>query len=187
MPMTVKKVIRMGHPTLRQVAQNVSMEELHSPEFKVLLQDMYETMKTEGGIGIAAPQINVPLQVTLIELPEHSRYGDMAGTPLMIIINPQITILEETLQGFWEGCLSVPGLRGYVERPRKIKVEYLNEKGEQKSIIAEDFLSTVFQHELDHLFGKLYIDHIKDMTQLSYNEEFAQFHLQTKAEDILEE
>lgn len=185
--MAVKKVIRMGHPTLRLVAQSVSNEELHSPEFKVLLQDMYETMKAEGGIGIAAPQINVPLQVTLIELPEHSRYGDMAGTPLMIIINPQISIIDETKQGFWEGCLSVPGLRGFVERPRKVKVDYLNEKGEQKTILAEDFLATVFQHELDHLFGKLFVDHITDMTKLMFNEEFSQFHLEKKAEDVLEE
>jgi peptide deformylase len=185
--MTVKTVIRMGHPTLRQIAQNVGMEELHSPEFKVLLQDMYDTMKAEGGIGIAAPQINVPLKVTLIELPEHSRYGDMAGTPLMIIINPEIKVIDDVQQGFWEGCLSVPGLRGYVERPRKVQVDYLNEKGEKKTITPEDFLATVFQHELDHLFGKLYVDHIKDTSKLMYNEEFTQFHLQTKAEDVLEE
>lgn len=185
--MTARKVIRMGHPTLRQIAEDVSREEILSPEFKVLLQDMYDTMKVEGGIGIAAPQINVPKKVTLIELPASSRYGEFAGTPLMIIINPKMSYEDETLQGFWEGCLSVPGLRGYVERPRKIKVEYLNENAEQKTIVAEDFLATVFQHELDHLFGKLYIDRITDTTKITYNEEFTEFHVDTKPEDVLDE
>lgn len=184
--MAVRKVIRMGHPTLRKTAQDVTNEELHSPEFKHLIQDLYDTMKAEGGIGIAAPQIDVSKKITLIELPEHSRYGDMAGTPLMIIINPKITYLDNSLQGFWEGCLSVPGLRGFVERPKKIKVDYLDENGHAKTIIAEDFLATVFQHELDHLFGKLYIDRITDTTMIAYNEEFAQFG-GVKTEDMLDE
>lgn len=185
--MTVRKVIRMGHPTLRQTAQDVPLSEIHSAEFKVLIQDMYETMKAEGGIGIAAPQIDVSQKVALIELPENnSRYGDHSGTPLMIIINPVITILDSTQQGFWEGCLSVPGLRGYVERPKKVQIDYINIEGEKTQIIAEDFLATVFQHELDHLFGKLYIDRITDTMKLSYNEEFTQFY-GAKPEDVLDE
>ena len=87
--MTARPVIRMGHPTLRQVAEQVPLEEIHTPEFKQLLVDMYDTMKVEGGIGIAAPQINVSKQVTIIELPENNeRYGDLQGSPLMTIINP---------------------------------------------------------------------------------------------------
>ncbi len=185
--MTIRKVIRMGHPTLRQTAQDVPLSEIQSEEFKILVQDMYDTMKSEGGLGIAAPQIDVSLKVALIELPENnSRYGDHSGTPLMIIINPVITILDEAQQGFWEGCLSVPGLRGYVERPRKVQIDFVNLEGEKKQIIAEDFLATVFQHELDHLFGKLYIDRITDTTKISYNEEFTQFN-RAKAEDVMEE
>lgn len=184
--MAAKKVIRMGHPTLRLTAQDVSLTELGKPEFKALLQDMYDTMKVEGGIGIAAPQINVSKKVTLIELPKNSRYGENEGTPLMIIINPVITVLDEDLQGFWEGCLSVPGLRGFVERPKKVQIDYYNEEGQKKQIIAEDFLSTVFQHEIDHLFGKLYIDRITDTTQISYNEEFIEFN-GAKPEDVLDE
>ena len=185
--MTVRKVIRMGHPTLRETAQDVPLAEIQSAEFKILIQDLYDTMKAEGGIGIAAPQIDVSKKVTLIELPENnSRYGDLSGTPLMIIINPVITILDANLQGFWEGCLSVPGLRGFVERPKKVQIDYLDIDGEPKQIIAEDFLATVFQHELDHLFGKLYIDRITDTTKISYNEEFTEFN-GAKPEDVLEE
>jgi peptide deformylase len=185
--MTARKVIRMGHPTLRKVAELVPVSEIKSDEFKHLLQDLYDTMKVEGGIGIAAPQIDISKQVTLIELPsDNARYGTLDQTPLMIIINPVITILGPELQGFWEGCLSVPGLRGFVERPKKVQIDYLDENGDSKQIIAEDFLATVFQHELDHLFGKIYIDRITDMTKLSYSEEFAQFN-NPKDDDVLDE
>jgi peptide deformylase len=185
--MTARAVIRMGHPNLRKVAELVDLKELKSSDFKTLLTDMYDTMKKEGGIGIAAPQINVSKQICMIELPESSdRYGDLGATPLFIIINPTITVVDKTHQGFWEGCLSVPGLRGFVERPRAIEVSYINELGEYKKIHAEDFLATVFQHELDHLFGKLYVDRITDMTKLSYVEEFAEFNA-AKKEDALDE
>jgi peptide deformylase len=185
--MTAKKVIRMGHPTLRHIAEPVLVSELKTPEFIELLVDLYDTMKVEGGIGIAAPQINVSKQVTLIELPENNeRYGELEGTPLMVIINPEIKYLTQEKQGFWEGCLSVPGLRGFVERPKSIQVDYLNEHGEKKTIIADDFLATVFQHELDHLFGKLYIDRITDTTKITYTEEFAEF-VKAHPEDTLDE
>ncbi|MBC7714660.1 MAG: peptide deformylase [Rhizobacter sp.] len=185
--MTARKVIRMGHPTLRLVAELVDVSELKTPEFIELLVDMYDTMKVEGGIGIAAPQINVSKQVTLIELPDDSdRYGELDGTPLMVIINPKITYLTEDKQGFWEGCLSVPGLRGFVERPNHIQVDYINEHGEPKQIIADEFLATVFQHELDHLFGKLYIDRITDTTKITYTEEFSEF-IKAKPKDTLDE
>jgi peptide deformylase len=174
--MTAKTVIRMGHPTLRQVAKLVTLDELKTPEFKALLTDLFDTMKVEGGIGIAAPQINVSKQVALIELPKNSeRYGTLEESPLFVIINPTFSVIDQTLQGFWEGCLSLPGLRGFVERPRSVKIDYINELGVASQIIAEDFLATVFQHELDHLFGKLYIDQMTDTTKLSFVEEFMLF------------
>lgn len=185
--MAVRKVIRMGHPTLRKVAESVPLSELKTPEFKQLLIDMYDTMKAEGGIGIAAPQIDVSKQVTLIELPENNeRYGDMQGTPLLVIINPILKMLTQEHQGFWEGCLSVPGLRGFVERPKSVQIDYIDEHGESKQIIANDFLATVFQHELDHLFGKLYIDRITDTTKIAYNEEFS-VHIVAHPDDTLDE
>ena len=185
--MTERAVIRMGHPTLRKIAEPVSPSEILSPDFMDLLQDMYDTMKVEGGIGIAAPQINVAKQVALIELPANSeRYGTLETSGLYTIINPEIKIIDPTLQGFWEGCLSVPGLRGFVERPRAVEINYTNEHGDKKQIIAEDFLATVFQHELDHLTGHLYVDKIKDISKFSYQEEFTEY-FAMKKEDTLEE
>lgn len=175
--MSAKTVIRMGHPVLRQQARELTPEEITSPAIQQLIADMQETMEIEGGIGIAAPQIAQSVQAAIIELPENSeRYGTLNASARYVIFNPVITILDHTEQGFWEGCLSVPGLRGYVERPRKVRIEYLDEKGLPQTIEPEGFLATVFQHELDHLFGMLYIDRIKDRKLLSFNEEFEQFY-----------
>jgi peptide deformylase len=167
----------MGHPTLSLVADLITQEEFNSNELDTLLNDLHETMKIEKGIGIAAPQINISKQVALIELPSDSeRYGDLDATPLLIIINPTITILDTDLQGYWEGCLSVPGLKGYVERPKKIKVDYYDQHGSFHTITAEGFLATVFQHELDHLFGKIYTERMTNISKLMFIEEFKQFH-----------
>lgn len=175
--MAQKTVIRMGHPTLRLQARPLEQAEILSESTKQLLIDLEETMEAEGGIGIAAPQIDESLQVALIHLPDNSeRYGTLTGSAKFTIFNPVITILDETPQGFWEGCLSVPGLRGYVERPRKVRITYFDENAIQQTIEPEGFLATVFQHELDHLFGILYIDRIQDKTLLAYNEEFESFH-----------
>jgi peptide deformylase len=174
--MAVKKVIRMGHPTLRREAKPLSLEQIQSPWFRELLIDMQETMKAEGGIGIAAPQINESFKVAIINVPAQSeRYPEAKESPLLVIVNPSITVIDPTLQGFWEGCLSVPGLRGYVQRPRHVRIDCLDEMGNPRSYEVQDFLAIVFQHELDHLFGTLYIDRLKDNTMLSFTEEFEQF------------
>lgn len=171
----IRPICRMGNPILRKKAQEISKDYLLSDDFTQLLVDMKDSMKHYGGIGIAAPQIGVDLQVAIIELSGMNRYGEEINLPLTAFINPKISYLTNEQQGFWEGCLSVPGLRGYVERPLKVKVNYLNVKGEPQEIIAEGFLATVLQHELDHLEGILYIDRIKDPRLLSYQEEFDQF------------
>ena len=182
--MSTRPVLRMGHPLLRQAAKSVMDDEIKSEEFSQLIKDMHDTMKQEGGIGIAAPQIGVSKQVAIIELPEDSeRYEEVQQTPLLIIINPVLTVLDDEKKGYWEGCLSVPGLRGYVERPQKIKVEFTDLDLKKHSLELDGFLATVFQHELDHLSGTLYIDKIKDTKHLSYEEEFIQFF---RDEDILE-
>ncbi len=175
--MAARTVLRMGHPKLREQSRTLTREEILSQETAALLQDLQDTMEREGGIGIAAPQIGENLRATIIELPENSeRYGTLNSSARFTIFNPVIEVIDEAHQGFWEGCLSVPGLRGYVERPRKVRITYLDEKAQQKVIEPEGFLATVFQHELDHLFGVLYIDRIKDPTKLSFNEEFDEFH-----------
>jgi peptide deformylase len=143
--------------------------------FSRLIEDMKDSMKHYGGIGIAAPQIGVSLQVTIIELTSFNRYGEDIHLALTVFINPKIEYLTDEEQGFWEGCLSVPGLRGFVERPKKVRVSYLDIKGHSQILEAEGFLATVLQHELDHLFGKLYLDRIKDTRLIAYQEEFDQF------------
>lgn len=171
----IKPICRMGNPILRKKTAQVSKDFLLSDEFTQLLTDLFDSMKHYGGIGIAAPQIGVDRQVAIIELMGFNRYGEEVNLPLTAFINPKITFLTEENQGFWEGCLSVPGLRGYVERPKKIKVNYLDPKGTEQELIAEGFLATVLQHELDHLEGVLYVDRVKDPKLLTYQEEFEEF------------
>ncbi len=165
----------MGNPILRKKTRDLTKDFLKSDDFSQLLMDLKDSMDHYGGIGIAAPQIGVDLNVAIIELKGLNRYGEEINLPLTAFINPKISFLTDEEQGFWEGCLSVPGLRGYVERPKKIKVNYLNQRGEESEIVAEGFLATVLQHELDHLQGILYIDRIRDPKLLSYQEEFDQF------------
>lgn len=174
--MSIKNLTRMGNPILRLVAEPLSGSEIQSIETKDLINDLIENMHHYGGVGIAAPQIGISKAIAILEIKNtNPRYEIQEDTPLTVVINPKITILDQTLQGYWEGCLSVPGLRGYVERPRKIQVDYVDTENCQQQIIAEGFLATVLQHELDHLIGKIYIDRMTDKTKLAYLEEFEQF------------
>lgn len=165
----------MGNPLLRKIPQKISKEFFLTDEFAQVLEDLKDSMKHYGGIGIAAPQIGIDLQVAIIELQGFNRYGEKVDLALTTFVNPELIFLTEDVQGFWEGCLSVPGLRGYVERPKKVQVRYLDEKGNDQQMVAQGFLATVLQHELDHLQGVLYIDRIKDPKLISYQEEFEQF------------
>ncbi|MEC7918064.1 MAG: peptide deformylase [Pseudomonadota bacterium] len=170
--MTVRKVIKMGNPLLREVAKEFTKDEILSGDMQDLITDMWDTMYAYDGIGLAAPQIGLSRQLAVIHLEEDSeRYPELVESKKFIIFNPSISVLDETKQEFWEGCLSVPGLRGPVSRPRKIKVDYLDENAKENSIELEDFLATVFQHELDHLFGKLFVDRMEDISLLAYEEE----------------
>lgn len=175
--MTVREIIRMGHPTLRQPAAPYPTEKIGTAEFKTLVQDMHESMLAAGGVGLAAPQIDVPYQLAVIEIPETgTRYPDVPALPFAVYVNPKITVLDETEAGYWEGCLSVPGMMGYVERPQRIRVDYLDGDGKPQSIEASGFTATVFQHEFDHLYGTLYVDRIKDMSLFMFNEEYLEYH-----------
>lgn len=171
----IRPICRMGNPILRKKTEKVSKKYLISDDFALLLNDLKDSMDHYGGIGIAAPQIGVDLQVAIIELVGSNRYGEEINLPLTAFINPRVEFLSKEEQGFWEGCLSLPGLRGFVERPKKIKVTYWNNRGEEIEMLAEGFLATVLQHELDHLEGVLYIDRIKDTKFISYQEEFQEF------------
>lgn len=177
--MAILKVARLGHPVLRQACRDLSPEEIRSSEVRKLVSDMKETMVEYGGVGLAAPQVHEPVRLALIEFEQdNERYEVGQEQPLLVVFNTRVTVLDETPSGFWEGCLSVPGLRGYVERPSKVKIDYLDEQAEPQQLVAEGFLATVCQHELDHLDGVLYVDRIADPTRFAFNEEYARFHIE---------
>jgi peptide deformylase len=165
----------MGNPILRKVAHEVKITDIKTDSFARLIDDLRDSMKHYGGIGIAGPQIGIELKVCVIELEGFNRYGQDIHLPFTVFINPRIEVIGQSVAGYWEGCLSVPGMRGFVERPQHIIVTFLNEHAEEKKIEAKGFLATVIQHELDHLFGKIFIDRLKDSTMLAFQEEFDQF------------
>jgi peptide deformylase len=175
----------MGHPVLRLKAKPIDSKMIGSAALEKLIQDMTETLHETGGVGLAAPQVHESVQLAIVEFKEDSsRYPDMGNQPLTVFINPVITILDEETKPFWEGCLSVPELRGLVERPRKIRVDYLDRKGEKVSMVAEDFLATVLQHELDHLSGILFIDKLKDTKKLAFLDEYRRYLMEPAKPDL---
>jgi peptide deformylase len=170
--MAIRKVAVMGNPVLREVAKPVSEAEIHTPEFQALIGDMVETMHEYDGRGLAAPQIHVSKQVLVMVWdfdPKEKAY-------LLCLVNPVIKPVTDETSSYWEGCLSLPGLRGKVTRPNKVSVTALNQKGEKLSFTADGFAATVIQHECDHLLGKLYVDRMDDLSQLAFNREFQRFH-----------
>jgi len=167
----IREIIRMGHPTLRQVARPLELNELASGYARRLLADMVDTLQQAGGIGLAAPQINESVRLAIIEIPGGpSRYGQIPPMPLTVFVNPQIEVLDGKTAGYWEGCLSVPGLRGFVERAQQVRVRALDLHGNRFELELNGFLATVFQHEFDHLDGKLYTDRLRDNSLLVFED-----------------
>lgn len=171
--MAVKDILRMGHPVLRERAREVTEAERQAPAMAALVADMVDTLEATGrGIGLAAPQIGVSLRVAIIQVPGGpGRYGDLPKVPLTVYVNPHIEVLDEARQGFWEGCLSVPGMRGFVPRPRAIRVTWTDLDGSRRSAEYDGFLAMIFQHEFDHLDGVLYVDRIADTRRLVFEDQ----------------
>jgi peptide deformylase len=165
--MAILKVARLGHPVLRRVADPIPSQEIAGPEIQALIQDMFETMDEYNGVGLAAPQVHVSKQLALV-----GGETDDDGTPLVrVVINPEITPTTDKLFGMYEGCLSLPGMRGYVERPAAVHVRYLDEDGEVVEEDLEGYQAVVMQHEYDHLQGRVYIERMKDLRRLAFEEE----------------
>jgi len=172
--MAIREIIRMGHPTLRQVARPLLQSELEEQWLHELIEDMKETLPAAGGIGLAAPQVNVSVRLAIIEIEEAvTRYGELEAMPLTVFINPKIEVINPVTAGYWEGCLSVPGLRGFVERPQHVRVRAMDAQGQSFELELRGFLATVFQHEFDHLDGKLYVDRLKDSRLLVFEDQLA--------------
>ncbi len=181
--MAVRPLLTIGNPVLRQVARPLTRDEILSAEVRTLIDDMIDTMHHEEGIGIAAPQIGESVQLAVMEIAVDSeRYPDTNPFEMAVFVNPRVSVLDAAEQGYWEGCLSVPGLRGLVHRPRGVRVDYLNLHGDPASIVADGFMATVFQHELDHLGGVLFIDRIRDTRMLATTDNYVRFWLNRPGE-----
>ena len=181
--MAILKIARLGHPILRKVAQPVKEKEIKKPEFQAFLEDMSETMHEYDGIGLAAPQVHRSSRISVVEIREENRrYPNKKLSGLHVFINPKVTVLSKEMGTYWEGCLSVPGMRGLVARPSKIRVEYLDRDARKHEVVAENFLATVLQHEFDHLDGKLYVDKLADPAKFAFDKEFEKYWL-PNAED----
>lgn len=166
--MAIRQILKMGDPRLLRTAQLVPANMLGSPELTQLIEDMMDTMNASNGVGLAAPQMGVDLQLVLFGFEHNERYPDMAAVPFTVLINPVITPLDTQQEEGWEGCLSVPGLRGMVPRWAHIRYEGVDPQG--VSIVREvsDFHARVVQHECDHLFGTLYPMRIKDFSHFGF-------------------
>ena len=177
--MSILKVARLGHPVLRQKCETIDPKTITGPQVQGLIRDMFETMAEYNGVGLAAPQVHQPVRLVIAGGDE-----DEEGNPVFrILINPEITVLNEEEQlGMFEGCLSVPGMRGWVERPDSISVKAYDEKGQLEEFTLEGFAAVVMQHECDHLDGVLYVDRIEDMTRFAFDEEATRY-LETAGEE----
>ena len=175
--MSILKVTRLGHPVLRRITQSLSAEQLRSAETQKLIDDMIETMKEYDGVGLAADQVHEPKQIAVLEVADNPRYPDKPRVPLTVLVNPRITPLTEEFAEDWEGCLSIPDLRGKVPRYQTIRVQALDRNGKELDFIASDFHARVIQHEWDHLNGKVYLDRMRDPSTLTFLNEFARYWL----------
>ena len=164
----IRDILKMGDPRLLRVAQPV--DDIHDPDLIAIIADMYETMHAANGVGLAAPQIGVDLRLMIFGFEANPRYPDEAPVPVTTLINPWLEILTQETEDGWEGCLSVPGMRGLVPRATHIRYGGTLVDGATLEREAHGFHARVFQHEFDHLDGILYPRRIEDMTQFGFIE-----------------
>jgi peptide deformylase len=164
--MAVREILKMGDPRLLRIAQPV--RDFDTPELHALVGDMMDTMVAANGAGLAAPQIGVDLQLVVFGFQRNQRYPDAPPVPMTVLANPVITPLDDTLEEGWEGCLSVPGLRGIVPRHARIRYTGVDIHGRPIEREADGFHARVVQHECDHLIGRLYPTRMTDLTRLGY-------------------
>lgn len=175
--MSILKVTRLGHPVLRAVTKNLTAKEIRTPAMQEFIDDMVETMKEYDGVGLAADQVHESKQVCVLEVADNPRYPNKSKVPLTVLINPRITPLSDETEEDWEGCLSIPDLRGRVPRYTSIRVQALDRHGKSLDFEAQGFHARVIQHEYDHLNGKVYLDRMKDFTTLAFLQEFGRYWL----------
>lgn len=167
--MAIQTVLRLGDPRLLQVASEVS--EFNTAALDALIKDMFDTMEAEDGAGLAAPQIGIGLRVVIFGFDNNPRYPDSINVPKTLLINPKVTPLSDEKNNDWEGCLSVPGMRGLVSRFTKIRYTGFDASGTAISVNAENFHARVVQHECDHLDGIIYTQRLTDPVKFGFTEE----------------
>jgi peptide deformylase len=175
--MAILKVARLGHPVLRKVAAPISLPEIQKPSFQKFIDDMIETMKEYDGVGLAADQVHESKQIAVLEVAKNLRYPDKPNVPLTVLINPKIDPLTKETEDDWEGCLSIPDIRGKVPRYKSIRVQAWDRDGKPVEFIAADFHARIIQHEWDHLNGKVYLDRMRDFSTLTFLTELARYWL----------
>jgi peptide deformylase len=173
---TTLQIATVGDPVLRVRAAEITREDLRSAEVQRLIDDMIETKRAAGGAGLAANQVSVPKRIAVVEVDEHTRYSYKPPIPLTVIVNPTIEPLSEGKLLINEGCLSVPDLRGDLERHLEVRVRFLDRHGEPRETVARGLTAGTFQHEVDHLDGILFLDRVTDPTTFSTWEQFDRHH-----------
>ncbi|HYE87679.1 MAG TPA: peptide deformylase [Vicinamibacterales bacterium] len=177
--MSILKVARMGHPVLRDKARTVDKLELKSPTVQQFIDSMIDTMHEYSGVGLAAPQVHESLRVFVAMLDQDGRgEGDAVA-----FVNPEITVVGDAIVEGWEGCLSIPDIRGRVPRAQHIKVSALDRHGRRFELELKDFPARVVQHETDHLDGVLFFDRMKSFESLTYLEEYSRYHTPQDEDD----
>jgi peptide deformylase len=166
--MAIREVLKMGDPRLLEVSRPVTA--FGTAELESLLRDMRDTMHEQNGAGLAAPQIGVGLRVVIFGMEHNPRYPEAEPVPFTVLVNPQLTPLGDDMEEGWEGCLSVPGMRGLVPRYRQLRYTGFDANGAPLDRIVSDFHARVVQHEVDHLDGILYPRRIRDLTQFGFSD-----------------
>ena len=179
--MAILKIAKLGNPVLRQVAKPVDLNDLAESAMQTFIDDMIETMHHEGGVGLAAPQVSRSIQIVVLEYAENERYPDEVSIPLTVLVNPVLSDYSQETKEGWESCLSLVDFRGLVPRSTTVTLDAYDRQGKKILKTVSGFEAVVLQHELDHLKGFVFLDRMKNLTQLSYQEEFEEFWL--KKED----
>jgi peptide deformylase len=180
--MSILKIARMGHPVLRAKARAVHPSEIRTPKIQQLIDDMFETMKEYQGVGLAAPQVHEGLRIFVAGFPprkdldeDEEDTDDGEDVPLMALVNPEIDIVSKDVFEDWEGCLSIPDIRGRVPRARQIVVRAFDRTGRKIELPASGFTARVIQHETDHLDGVLFFDRMKSFQSLTFLDEYGRY------------
>jgi peptide deformylase len=180
--MTIRKIATIGHPVLRQRSREVTREELASPDTQRFIDDLIETMRDASGAGLAAPQVYEPIRIVAVEVKKNARYPYKPDIPLTVLVNPVLEPLTEETFDNYEGCLSVPNLRGVVARFTQVRLTAWDRHGNPVNSVIKGLSAGTFQHECDHLDGMIFVDRVKDTRTLATWTDFERYHMNTFVE-----